>query len=106
MAVGITPDFAPSQEEIEALRAEQPIKLKVHFTDHSFKNFVVDEDLTVGVLVTSISTTLKVKLIETYSLYDVSTISEPICLSKYGGILSFGASRTAPLVQHLLVQYL
>ena len=25
----MTPDFAPSQEEIEALRAEQPIKLKV-----------------------------------------------------------------------------
>ena len=40
----------------------------MHFTDHSFKNFVVDEDLTVGDLVTSISTTLKVKLIETYSL--------------------------------------
>ena len=40
----------------------------------------------------------QVKLIETYSLYDVSTISEPICLSEYGGLLSFGASRTAPLV--------
>ena len=39
-----------------------------------------DDDLTVDNLLTSISTTLKVKAIETYALYDVSTVSDPIFL--------------------------
>lgn len=70
-------ESAPSEEEIKALRAEQPIMLKVYFTDHSFKNFQIDDDTTCKALMDSISTTLKVMLIETYALYDVSTIKEP-----------------------------
>ena len=65
-------DAAPSEEEIQALRAEQPIMLKIYFTDHSFKNFQVDEDLLVSDLLNTISATLKVVLIDTYALYDVS----------------------------------
>ena len=56
--------------------------LNVHFTDDSLKTFIVDDDLTVHELLTAISTTLKVKSIETYSLYDVSTISDPVCLDR------------------------
>ena len=67
-------DAAPSEEEIQALRAEQPIMLKVYFTDHSFKNFQVDEDLTIEDLMNTISATLKVQLIDTYALYDVSNV--------------------------------
>ena len=54
--------------------------LSVYFTDHSSKKFIVDDDLTVHELLTAISTTLMVKAIETYSLYDVSTISDPTFL--------------------------
>eukprot|EP01047_Picozoa_sp_COSAG01_P016406 COSAG01_NODE_840_length_13184_cov_18.465724_5_plen_1561_part_00 len=70
-------DTAPSEEEIKALRAEQPILLKIYFTDHSFKNFQIDESVTIQSLLDTISTTLKVLLIETYALYDVSVIKEP-----------------------------
>ena len=38
-------EVAPTDEEIEALRAEQPIMLNVYFTDHSLKKFIVDDDL-------------------------------------------------------------
>jgi hypothetical protein len=78
---------APSEEEIKALRAEQPIKLSVYFTDHSFKKFQIDEDVTVGQLLDGISATLKVKMIDTYALYDVSTISDPIVLDKETNVL-------------------
>lgn len=73
-------ETAPSEEEIKALRAEQPIMLSVYFTDHSFKKFQIDEDLLVSDLLQSISATLKVKAIDTYALYDVSTISDPIVI--------------------------
>ena len=71
---------APSEEEIKALRAEQPIMLSVYFTDHSFKKFQIDEELQISDLLTSISATLKVNAIDAYALYDVSTISDPILI--------------------------
>ena len=77
---------APSEEEINALRAEQPMMISVYFTDHSFKKFEVDEELTVGGLLTTISTTLKVVMIETYALYDVSTIEDPRVLEEKSSI--------------------
>ena len=73
-------ETAPSEEEIKALRAEQPIKLSVYFTDHSFKKFQIDEELSVGQLLNAISATLKVKTIDTYACYDVSTVSDPTVL--------------------------
>ena len=76
----VAKESAPSQEEIEALRREAPMYLKVYFTDHSFRNFEITDDLTVGSLLDTISTTLKVVLIETYAAYDVSTIAEPSVL--------------------------
>ena len=54
--------------------------LSVYFTDHSFKKFQIHEDLLVSDLLQSISATLKVKAIDTYALYDVSTISDPIVI--------------------------
>ena len=65
-------ESGPTEEEISALRAEQPMMLKVYFTDHSFKNFEVEDDMTIQDLLNSISATLKVVLIDTYALYDVS----------------------------------
>ena len=80
-------ETAPSEEEIKALRAEQPIMLSVYFTDHSFKKFQIDEDLLISDLLTSISATLKVKMIDTYALYDVSTISDPIVIDPTAKVL-------------------
>jgi hypothetical protein len=80
-------ETAPSEEEIKALRAEQPIMLSVYFTDHSFKKFQIEEDLLISDLLTSISATLKVKAIDTYALYDVSTISDPIVIDPEAKVL-------------------
>lgn len=80
-------ETAPSEEEIKALRAEQPIMLSIYFTDHSFKKFQIEEDLKVSDLLQSISATLKVKAIDTYALYDVSTISDPIVIDPEAKVL-------------------
>ena len=80
-------ETAPSEEEVKALRAEQPIMLSVYFTDHSFKKFQIDEDLKASDLLTSISATLKVKMIDTYALYDVSQLSDPIVVEPETKIL-------------------
>ena len=98
-------EVAPTSEEIEALQAEQPIMLNVHFTDDSLKTFIVDDDLTVHELLTAISTTLKVKSIETYSLYDVSTISDPVFLEhklKVMNVMQVGGARLAAAVVPML----
>ena len=73
-------ETAPSEEEIKALRAEQPIKLSVYFTDHSFKKVMIDADTCVDDMLKTISATLKVRAIDTYALYDVSTGYDPTVL--------------------------
>ena len=73
-------ETAPSEEEITALRNEQPMMLSVYFTDHSFKKVMIDADMCVDDMLKTISATLKVRAIDTYALYDVSTVYDPTIL--------------------------
>eukprot|EP01044_Picomonas_judraskeda_P006697 COSAG03_NODE_680_length_6345_cov_66.753122_2_plen_143_part_00 len=72
--------FGETQADVDRgvirLPTLNPISLKVYFTDHSFRTFEVDEKLTIGELLSTISVNLKVKKIDTYALYDVSTVRE------------------------------
>lgn len=73
--------FGETQADVDRgvirLPTPKPISLKVYFTDHSFRTFEVDEELTIAKLLTTISVNCKVKKIDTYALYDVSSVADP-----------------------------
>eukprot|EP01052_Picozoa_sp_SAG31_P022240 SAG31_NODE_1759_length_7328_cov_3.146770_4_plen_445_part_00 len=73
-------EHAITKEEIEAARSEQPVQATVYFADHSVKKFEIDEEMTVIQLKETIAVALKIPVVDTYSLYDVSNVADPYCL--------------------------
>ena len=71
-----------------ALQNEQPMMLSVYFTDHSFKKVMIDADTCVHDMLKTISATLKVRAIDTYALYDVSTVYGPTVLDAGQNIMN------------------
>ena len=63
------------ESEIQKLFARPPLAITVSFTDGSSKKFHIDHEITAGELLETISITLRVNHIETYGLFDVSTLS-------------------------------
>jgi hypothetical protein len=68
-------DAVITKEEIEAQRGQMEIMATCYFADHSIKKFAIDEEVTVQQLKDMIAVALKIRLVDTYGLYDVSNIA-------------------------------